>query len=384
VRRDLAIAQGLRERVDGLEIDWLSQQPVTRVLADAGETVHPASRWLASESAHLVSQTGEHDLHVFRSFRDMDEVLLANFSVFQEVVEEGHYDLVIADEAWDVDHFWHEHPELKRAAMAWMTDFVGFLPMPDGGAEEEALTADYNAEMLERVERFGRVRDRAIFVGDPEDVVGLPFGPGLPSIRDWTREHFDFAGYVTGFDPAEVADRDAVRAELGYAADEPVCLVTVGGSGVGEHLLRRVIEAHPIARRTVGDLRTVVVAGPGIDPATLPRYDGVDVRAYVPQLHRHLAVSDLALVQGGLTTTMELVATRRPFLYFPLQHHFEQQIHVRHRLDRYRAGRPMDYATSDPDLLAASMAAEIGRDVDYRPVETDGADRAADLLAELL
>ena len=70
---------------------------------------------------------------------------------------------------------------------------------------------------------------------------------------------------------------------------------------------------------------------------------------------------------------MELTANRRPFLYFPLRHHFEQNFHVAHRLDRYRAGRRMDYATSDRDAIAAG----IGRPVDYRPVETDGAARAA-------
>ena len=77
---------------------------------------------------------------------------------------------------------------------------------------------------------------------------------------------------------------------------------------------------------------------------------------------------------------MELTANRTPFLYFPLRHHFEQTFHVAHRLDRYRAGRRMDYATTDPDTIAA----EIGRTVDYRPVETDGAARAASLIAELL
>ena len=89
-------------------------------------------------------------------------------------------------------------------------------------------------------------------------------------------------------------------------------------------------------------------------------------------------------MERGLTTTMELTATGRPFLYFPLRHHFEQQIHVRHRLNRYRAGRAMDYETADPDVIAEAMAAEIGREVDYRPVERDGAARAAALLAELI
>lgn len=40
------------------------------------------------------------------------EVVIASFMTFQEAVEEGNYDLVIADEAWDIYHHWHEHPEL--------------------------------------------------------------------------------------------------------------------------------------------------------------------------------------------------------------------------------------------------------------------------------
>ena len=90
------------------------------------------------------------------------------------------------------------------------------------------------------------------------------------------------------------------------------------------------------------------------------------------------------MVQGGLTTAMELTANRRPFIYFPLGHHFEQNFHVRHRLDRYRAGRCMDIDSSPPEAIAAAIAEEIGRDVDYRPVETDGARRAAERIAELL
>ena len=40
---------------------------------------------------------------------------------------------------------------------------------------------------------------------------------------------------------------------------------------------------------------------------------------------------------------MELTAQKRPFLYFPLRRHFEQNFHVRHRLERYGAGHRMDY-----------------------------------------
>ena len=160
--------------------------------------------------------------------------------------------------------------------------------------------------------------------------------------------------------------------------------MSVGGSGVGGHLLRRVIAAFPEAKARVPDLRMIAVAGPRIDPASLPATDGLEIRAYVHDLYRHLAACDLAVVQGGLTTSMELTANQRPFLYFPLRHHFEQNFHVHHRLERYGAGRRMDFETDGPAEIAAAIAEEIGREVDYRPVETDGASRAAALIAELL
>jgi predicted glycosyltransferase len=383
-RRDVAIAKQLRALRPELEIDWLAQDPVTRVLAAEGERVHPASALLANESAHIESEATGHDLHAFQAIRRMDEILLSNFMVFNDVVADGDYDLVVGDEAWDVDRLLHENPELKRTAFTWMTDFVGWLPMPDGGRREADLTADHNAEMIEQIARFPRVRDRAIFVGNPEDVVPERFGPDLPEIREWTGAHYDFCGYITGYDPAALADTERLREELGYRPDERVCVVTVGGSGVGGPLLRKVIAAYPLARRAVPDLRMIVVAGPRIDPASLPEIPGLDVRAFVPDLYKHLAACDLAVVQGGLATTMELTANGRPFLYFPLAHHFEQRFHVAWRLDRYRAGRRMDYDASDPDAIAAAIAAEIGRPVDYLPVETDGAERAARAIAGLL
>jgi pimeloyl-ACP methyl ester carboxylesterase/predicted glycosyltransferase len=382
--RDLAIARRLREKRPEVRIDWLAQHPVTALLDRAGETTHPASKLLVSESRHIESEAGEHDLHVFQALRDMDEILVANFMVFQEVAEDGQYDLIVADEAWDVDHFWHEHPELKRGALAWFTDFVGFMPMPEGGDREACLTADYNAEMLEHIERYPRVRDRAIFVGNPEDIVDASFGPGLPGIRDWTARHFDFSGYITGIDPRDISDRGALRGRFGYGEDEKICIVTVGGSGVGVSLLRRVLAATGPARKRLPQLRFVVVAGPRIDPENLPRVPGVEIHGYVADLYLHLAASDIAVVQGGLTTCMELTAAHVPFIYFPLHNHFEQTVHVRHRLGCYCAGHHMDYMSATADDIAEAILRQLGRPIAYRRVEGDGDVRAAALLAELL
>ena len=383
-QRDVAIARELRNLVPDLEIDWLAQDPVTRVLENEGEHIHPASRHLANESRHIESESAEHDLHCFQAWRRMDEILLNNFMVFNDLVEDETYDLWIGDEAWELDYYLHENPEQKRAAYAWLTDFVGWLPMPDGGTRESYLTADYNAEMIEHIARFPRLRDRAVFVGNPDDIVPDDFGLDLPNIRDWTQEHYSFSGYITGFDAHSLDDVAAIRAELGYGPDEKVCIVTVGGSGVGEHLLRRIAASFETAKSLVPELRMILVAGPRIDAASLPHAAGLEVLPYVHNLYRHLAVCDLAIVQGGLTTSMELTANQRPFLYFPLRHHFEQNFHVRHRLDRYGAGTRMDFDEATPEMIAKAIAQQIGSRVDYKSVEADGAKRAAALLAELL
>jgi predicted glycosyltransferase len=209
----------------------------------------------------------------------------------------------------------------------------------------------------------------------------------MPSFRYTRRKWYSI---VLGLGPRfciEVLEHLEGGAELFAGADsvapapEPL---TVGGSGVGEDLLRRVIASFPEAKRLIPQLRMIVVAGPRIDPASLPTHQGLEVRAYVHDLYRHLAACDLAIVQGGLTTAMELPANRRPFIYFPLGHHFEQNFHVRHRLEGYRAGRRMDFEDSPPEAIAQAIAQEIGREVDYRPVAADGATRAAAMIAELL
>src|SRR6266581_5501985 len=225
-QRDVAIADELRKLHPDLEIDWLAQHPVTNVLETRGERIHPASAHLANESRHIESESAEHDLHCFQAIRRMDEILAANFMLFHDVVREERYDLWIGDEAWELDYYLHENPKEKRVPFAWLTDFVGFLPMERRDERECFLTADYNADMVEHVADHPEARDMALFVGNPDDIVADRLGPDLPMIRDWTERNFDFAGYVTGFDPMDLGERTKLRAELGYGADELVCIVT--------------------------------------------------------------------------------------------------------------------------------------------------------------
>jgi pimeloyl-ACP methyl ester carboxylesterase/UDP:flavonoid glycosyltransferase YjiC (YdhE family) len=385
VLRDIAIARSLRETVDDLEIHWLAQPPVSAVLEAEGELVHPASGELASEAAQWESEAIHHDLHAFYAFRRMDEIFCANYMLFDEIVRETPYDLWVGDESWEVDHFLHENPERKIAPYAFLTDVIGFLPVdPTGDAREGELCADYNAEMIEHLARFPYVRDRSVFIGGFDELPDASFGPGLPAIREWSRQWYTSVPYVVPFDPVPYRRTSVLRRRLGYDTGYPLYVAAVGGTSVGRDLLELTAEAFAIVRREQPDARMVMVTGPRLNPALLPDVEGMDKLGYVPSLFEHLACADVAIVQGGLSTTMELVAARRPFIYFPLANHWEQQHFVTHRLDRYNAGRRMDFAMTDPPDLAAAMIAAREQRPAFRPVPRGGAAKAAGQLATIL
>ena len=383
VQRDLAIAHELRKLEPDLAIDWFTVDPATTYLERECEHVHPITQRLANESRHFERVAGEHDLSAFFALRTMDEIMVNNFMTFSDLMEAEHYDLVIGDEAWDVDYYYHENPELKRQPFIFMTDFVGCLPVEED--EREAfLCADRNADDIEHIARFPYMRDAAIFIGNPEDVVKQPFGPGLPIIRQWTDEHFRYSGYTLPFNPATFADTDAIRSRLGYRRDDMIAIASVGGTSVGRHLLHKIVAAFPLMKREVPNLRLILVTGPRLINEPFPTLEGLEVRSYVHNLYEHLACCDLALVQGGLSTCMELVATRRPFLCFPLQSHFEQRIHVQQRLRNYGADCAIEYNTVTPEDLAHTALTRMHQPVRYRQVETNGATQAATIIACVL
>ena len=284
---------------------------------------------------------------------------------------DGEYDLVVGDEAWDVDHFLHENPELKRTAFAWLTDFVGWLPMPAGGEREAFLTADYNAEMIEHVERFPRSATGRSSSAIRTTSCPTASGPACP------RSATGPSGTSRSAATSRGSTRPARRAPRGAAARARATGRTSASSS--SRSAARVSERrccggssprYPEAARRVNGLRMIVVAGPRIDPR--PR----SARRPASRFGRtsrtsisHLVACDLAVVQGGLTTTMELVAGAPPVPVLPARESLRAAPPCRHRLERYGAGRRMDFATLRPDVIAAAIAAEIERPVDVVPVQ---------------
>ena len=85
-----------------------------------------------------------------------------------------------------------------------------------------------------------------------------------------------------------------------------------------------------------------------------------------------------------MTTTIELTALRRPFVYFPLENQFNQQLYVATRLARLGAGIKMRYFQTTPESLAQTIKANIRKEVGWKPINIDGAAKAAELITSFL
>jgi UDP-N-acetylglucosamine:LPS N-acetylglucosamine transferase len=103
------------------------------------------------------------------------------------------------------------------------------------------------------------------------------------------------------------------------------------------------------------------------------RYHG-----FTPDFPALAAACDLAIVQGGLSSCMELAALGKAFAYVPLARHFEQQIHVDHRLRRRGLGQRAVFADlADVERLEALILAMLAEDRRPTALESRGGARAA-------
>jgi len=381
VRRDLAIARELRRLDPRVEIVWLAGDPARQVIAEADETLLPESAAYGDETAVAEDTAEGFSLNLLGRFAlRAQSAWKRAVATFEEVSAKYPYDLLIGDETYEIDATLDKHPELKKAPFVMIYDFVGLDAMSRNPLERLIV---YRGNWLWGGDPRGKPptqEDLTLFIGEPEDVPDKPFGFLLPNRREYARRYYHFVGYAFPFDPADYSDKEKVRAALGYDEECPLVVCSVGGTSVGADLLRLCVASYPHIQERVGDVRMVVVCGPRIDPASIEVPSGVEVRGYVPRLYEHLGACDVAVVQGGGTTTLELTALRRPFIYFPLEGHFEQNLVVAKRLARHGAGERLLYSRTTPEALAEAVVWQLGREASWPEIPTDGARQAAKLI----
>lgn len=383
--RDLAIARELRRGDPDLEIFWLASPTANQVIREAGEKLHPkADKW-AEENVDLenASSKDKYRVNLIRYAFGASKNWKNNVKVFEEVTKRQTFDLVIGDEAYEIYVAITKDPALKPAPFVFIVDFIGMDSTSNNPLEKVGVYF-WNRVWAKDYRRKIPVSDLVLFVGEEEDISDKKFGFLLPHRRIYAHDRkTKFTGYVLPFEPAEYADPEAIKGKLGYTS-VPLVICSIGGTSVGQELLNLCGKAYSIVKGKIPDLHLKMVCGPRLASKFLSLPAGIEAREYVPKLYEHFAACDLAVVQGGGTSTLELTALRRPFIYFPLEGHSEQQIHVAGRLARQKAGVRLSFSQTTPEILAETMIRNIGQKAAWPPIRTDGAQRAAQLINELL
>jgi hypothetical protein len=383
VTRDLAIAREMRALEPGVELYWLAGSPAADFLAAKGETLVPEGASYRCEtdlaertagSGHALSLT----TYVYRALG----AWLHNAKVIGRTARRGGFNAIVGNETYEVivSYVFGKNVLPSGVPYIMMWDFYG-MEVTSRRLFEKIGAWGLNLIWSQERRVTGRPGNASIFIGEPEDVPDRRFGPFLPNRRRYSEKHTHFVGYALTFDPATLPDRTSLRRELGYGP-EPLVICTIGGTAVGRPLLELCGRAYPEAAGKIPGLHMVLVCGPRIDPAILDVPPGVEKQGLVPDLYKHLAVCDLAIVQGGGTTTLETTALRRPFLFFPIAGQSEQEVTIAGRLARHKAGIRMDLGTMTPSGLAEAIAANIGCDVSSPSVPIEGARRAAEIILE--
>jgi len=375
VTRDLAIARELRHLFPDVDISWLAAPPASQILREAGEKLLPESAdWIDyTVVAEKVAKRCRLDLikWLFLSRNDWE----GNVEVFKRVLDRYPFDLIIGDETYEISVAVKRNRVIKKIPYVVIYDFIGMIPISKSPLEILGAYT-WNKKWVEGSNKVPFPIDMTIFTGELEDIPDKKFGFLLPNIRDFARARCEFVGYILNMEPDELCDKAALRRRLGYG-DEPLVICSIGGTAIGRDLLDLCARAYPLASERIPNLKMVLVGGPRFDAQSLELPQGVMTRGYIPGLIEHFAACDLAIVQGGGTTTLELTALRRPFLFFPLEKHSEQQVHVAGRLARHRVGMKMSFKNTTPETLAESIVANIGKEVTYDSIPTDGARNAA-------
>ena len=382
VVRDLEIARALRKIHPEIEISWMAESPASKVLEEAGEKLLPEANLLYSSNSELERSTKKYKANLVQWIKNAQRGWMKNAEVYAKISETYGFDVWVGDEAYDILVAVEKNPSMKKFPFVVIYDCVG-IDTKSWNPVDHLVASMINKLWQKSLTAGPSLADKIIFIGELEDVSDKSFGFMRPNRRRIAEKTVEFVGYVLPEDIEDFRDKTYARRFLNYG-QEPMILCSIGGTSVGKDLLDLCVAAYPAMRKKIENLRLVLVCGPRVKPDSIRAPDGVKVVGYVPNLYRHLGAADFCIVSGGGTITLELTALQRPFLYFPLKKHFEQEFAVAPRCKRYNSGIRMDFAKTTPDLLAEAVLANFGKQVNYPPLPINGAKNAAQLINHFL
>ena len=381
VVKDIAIVNKLRALNQDVEVVWIATDPATAYLEDQGESLHPLSHKFSSYSALAEKSANKSHLNLVNYVLTSLKGWLQNAKTFRKIIRNEHYDVVVGNETYEI------LIGLVFKLLRFDTPFIiiyDFLGMDSMSKSPVERIVNYVLNWIwsRDYKVFSADNRESIFIGEPEDIPDKKFGFLLPNRREYAKAHFTFIGYIIRFDPKMYLDKMEVRKSLGYS-ENPMIICAIGGTSIGKELLELCNSTYPILRSKIDQLRMILVAGPRLDLSSIETLPGIEIKGFVPDLYQHFAACDIAIVQGGFSSTLELTALRRPFIYFPIEGHSEQE-YVAKRLARHNAGIRMNFSETTADSLANQVFVNLEKRVTYKPLNTDGAKNGAEIINKYL
>ena len=382
VGRDVEIARALRKFHPELEISWMAESPASDVLKRNGEKLLPEAELLFSSNSVMEESAKEYKANLVQWAMNVRKGWAKNGEVYAKISDSYDFDLWIGDEPYDIMIAMVNNRGLKKCPFVVVYDFLG-LDASTWNPIDHVAAYMTNRLWLKFLKSELPLADKSFFIGELEDVPDRNFGLMLPNRRKIAEKFVDFVGYIVPEDIEKYRDKLVARQFLGYEA-EPLIVCSIGGTAAGKGLLDLCIKAYPLIKSRIPNVRMILVCGPRLSTEAIKAPQGVDVLGYVPNLYRHMGAADLCIVSGGGTITLELTALEKPFLYFPLEQHFEQEVSVANRCQRHGAGVKMICSMTTPELLAEAVFSNIDKQVDYAKIPIDGSKETAKRINELL
>ncbi|NEQ52068.1 MAG: glycosyltransferase [Leptolyngbya sp. SIO3F4] len=229
--------------------------------------------------------------------------------------------------------------------------------------------------------------DQVWVVGTPE-IFNLPDEYNFPlPLRHKVR----FCGYLSrgcGRTPGPL-----LRHRLGIHPDEPMVVVTPGGGGDGQELIKTYLESvrqQTAATKSVP--RTVIISGPEMPEEQQQQFQ--TQIAYYPQLQllefsddliSYLNAADAVVAMAGYNTTCEILSLRKPAVVIPRTRPVQEQWM---RAKRF-ADRGLLYAIHPQQLTPQTLYQALQQALTTKPhainsFRLDGLPRIAQLMQDLI
>ncbi len=387
--RDLQIANELRRQIPDTRISWLAGEPARTFLIERGEAAHPAiTRW-ADETDILehINKESREKGKIFHA--DLMSFLLKcrktwknNVEVFDEIMKKEDYDLVVGDETYELSLALYKRIRIIPTFVI-IFDFIG-ADVVSNNPLARLIAYKMNYEWVKRNRKVPPKVMTGIFIGEMEDIPDRSFGFLLPNRRESIKNRDgNFVGYIVQFNPEDYRNNQEIRDKLDLGS-EPLIVCSVGGTSIGLPLLELCCRAFPLIKEEIPSAKMLLAPGPRISRGHFNATEGITVKDHLSNLYEYFAACDLAIVHAGGSTTLELVALGKPFIYFPVEGHFEQQVHVAARLERLHAGVKMQFSQTTPAMLAEKVVSQIGSRVNYPAIPLDGAKNTVKVLRQII